>query len=120
MRISRSAILAALALGTASAAWAGSDIASGVIGVAANGAVTCSVVNVGPSPMDMELNIYRPSFGPVGPPATCAGVGIDERCAIGYAAQFGADVYCRATVGSRKQVRGTLANTVSGATVELH
>jgi len=120
MRILTSAILAALALGSASVARAGTDIVSGVIGVAANGSVTCSVVNAGPVPMDMEVNIQVPNVGPVGPPAICTAVGIDERCAIGYATQFGANVYCRATVGSRKRVRGTLFDTDSGATVELH
>jgi hypothetical protein len=120
MRILRSAILAALALGTASVAGAGTDVVSGVIGIAANGFVTCSVVNVGPVPMDIQVNIQIPNVGPVGPPAICSAVGIDERCAIGYATQSGTDVFCRATVGSRKRARGTLFNTGSGATVELH
>jgi hypothetical protein len=108
----RLALAAALLAATASSAQAAA-IASGPLRVADLQTYSCSVVNVGTKPVDVDVAVTIDGGGN-GATKKCAGLVPNDVCiAENDAGSFGYR-FCTATVSSRKSVRGTFCDVTTG------
>jgi hypothetical protein len=73
-----------------------------------NDLVTCQVINVGKTAVDLKVDLIDPATGSIFGPAVCAGTGTGGTCVL--ALGVGADrlVYCRVSPAQKKNVRAAL------------
>jgi len=105
-----------LALGIASDAGA-AEIVSGEIPLDTGQTAICTVLNSGNAPV--QASVLIAVDGGSGMVSTCPGLAPGVACRNGFGASGPINVYCRATVSSKLNVRGVLTNPTTGATVEL-
>jgi hypothetical protein len=106
-----------LSLGVASDAGA-VEIVSGEIPLDTDQSAICTVLNIGHGPVQAAVLIAVD--GGSGMVSTCTSLMPGAACRNQLGASGPIDVYCRATVSSKPNVRGVLTNPTTGATVELH